>query len=259
MTLKPIKNYSITYIYLLSNPHDMEKLDELELRDKLILDAGTGACGMTEYLKKRGAEIVSIDLDKEFMKECRNHLESGNFVRGNLSDLQFIEPRTFDHVMCKATVSALSENKTLFVSSVFREFYRVLKDQGELTIIDYYPFQKDIFSSPLDEIQVGIWRLEKAVYELLGESHLEEYPPDMIEDELKSIGFVEVEESVWRDELPWSDELLGEHEKLIKEKIEEIEESYLQDALNKKLRDLMDSAKEKKIESGAMFELRAKK
>ncbi|MBS3816409.1 MAG: class I SAM-dependent methyltransferase [Candidatus Thermoplasmatota archaeon] len=237
----------------------MEKLDELGLKGKLVLDAGTGACGMTEFLEKRGADVVSIDLNKEFMEECRNQLEKANFIRGNLSELQFIKPETFDHVMCKATVSALSENITLFVSSVFREFYRVLKDDGQLTIIDYYPFNEETSPCALDEVQVGIWRLEKAVYELLGESHLEEYPPQMIEDELKSIGFAEVEESIRRDELPWSDELLGEHEELIEEKIEEIEENYLREALTKKLRELMELAKEKKVESGAMFELRAQK
>ncbi len=237
----------------------MKELDDLELKDKLVLDAGTGACGMTSFLEKRDADVVSIDLDKEFMGECRDQLEKASFIRGNLSNLQFIEPETFDHVMCKATISALSENKTLFVSSVFREFYRVLKDDGRLTIIDYYPFKEKASPCALDEVQVGIWRLEKAVYELLGESHLEEYPPEMMKDELKSIGFEEVEESIRRDELPWSNELLGEHEELIEEKIEEIEESYLREALTKKLRELMDSAKEKKVVSGAMFELIAEK
>lgn len=52
---------------------------------------------------------------------------------------------------------------------------------------------------------------------------------------------------------------VGEHEELIEEKIEEVEESHLQDALTEKLQKLMDSAKEKKVVSGAMFELRAEK
>ncbi len=237
----------------------MKKLEEVELQNKLVLDAGTGACGMTKFLEKRGADIISIDINREYMEECRSKLNKGDFIQADLSDLRFIEPASFDHVMCKGTISALSENKTLFVTSVFREFYRVLKDQGTLTVIDYYPFKEETSPSPLDDIQVGIWRLEKAVYELFGESHLEEYPPEMIKKELRSIGFGEVEESIRRDELPWSDELLGEHEELIQEKIEEVEEDHLRDALIKKLRELMGRSKEKKVVSGAMFELRAKK
>ncbi len=236
----------------------MQKLEDLELEDELVLDAGTGACGMTKILGEKEGKIVSVDMEREYLKDCRDQTYSADFIQADLSEMGFIESESFDHVFCKATISALSVNKSLFVTSVLREFYRILKDKGQLTIIDYYPFEEKTSPVPLDELQVEIWRLEKAVFELLGESHLEEYSPEALEDELLSIGFKEADHSIFRKDLPWSG-LMEEHEKLILKDMEKIEDRYLREALEKKLQNIMDSSENKEIISGALFELTAKK
>ncbi|MBS3789906.1 MAG: class I SAM-dependent methyltransferase [Candidatus Thermoplasmatota archaeon] len=237
----------------------MARFKEVDLEEKKVLDAGTGACGMTKILEDKGAEVVSVDIERERMIDCRSQTESTDFLQADLSNMRFIESESFDHVFCKGTVSALSINKTLFVTSVLRELHRILKNGGQLTIIDYYPFEEESSPVPLDEHQVELWRLEKAVFELLGEGHLEEYSPELLKDELRSIGFGDVTHSIFRDELPWSDELLKEHEEVILENIELIEEEYLGAALKKKLRDIISSTEKKKVVSGAQYELNAKR
>ncbi len=235
----------------------MEKLKGLDLEGKRVLDAGTGACGMTKRLEKEGAEVISIDIERERLKECSSQTEDSQLIQADLSNLKFFESYSFDYVICNFLVSALSENKDLLISSVFREFYNVLTEKGSLIIIDYYPFSKEISPSPLDDIQVGLWRLENAVAELLGKGHLQEYSPEVLQEELKELGFKRIEISTLLDEIPWPKDLLKEHEDLLKEDIARVADKHLRHALKRKLNSIMDSAEGRQVRSGSIFELRA--
>jgi len=237
----------------------MEKLKCLDLEEKRVLDAGTGACGMTKRLEKEGAEVISIDIDRERLKECRSQTEDSQLIQADLSDLKFIEPYSFDYVICNFLVSALSENKDLLISSVLREFYNVLTEKGSLIIIDYYPFSKEMSPSPLDDIQVELWKLENAVAELLGEGHLQEYSPKVLQNELKELGFQKIEISTLLDEVPWPIDLFKEHEDLLREDIARVADKSLRRALKRKLEKIIDSAEEKQVRSGSIYELRALK
>lgn len=237
----------------------MEKLKGIDLEGKKILDAGTGACGMTKYLEKNDADVLSIDKDKGYLKECRDQTETTQFLRADLSDLKSLKPECFDYIVCNFLVSALSENKDIIITSVFREFERILKEKGALIIIDYYPFKEERSPALLDRSQVELWRLENAVAELLGEGHLEEFHPEVLEKELESLDFQNIETFNLLEPVPWPPDLLREHETLIKEKIDEIESDQLQKSLKKELGDIMGSTEDRKVESGAIYELRARK
>ena len=236
----------------------MNKLKGLDIEDKKVLDVGTGACGMTKLLEKKNADVVSIDLNTKYLKDCRDQAETAQFLRANLSDLSALKPKTFDYVVCNFLVSALSQSKDLILTSVFREFKRILKDDGILAIIDYYPFDEERSPSPLDPSHVGLWRLENAVNELLGKGHLEEYSPEVLGDELSALGFGHIEIITLLDPVPWPPDLLKEHEDLLKENIERLESDQIKESFQVKLDTIMDSTEDRRIESGAIYELRAK-
>ncbi|MFP4050603.1 MAG: class I SAM-dependent methyltransferase [Thermoplasmata archaeon] len=237
----------------------MEKLKGLDLEGKKVLDAGTGACGMTKYLENWGAKVVSVDINKEWQKDCRDNTKSSQFLTGDLSDLSCIEDESFDYVVGNFLVSALSQTKSLLISSVLRGFKRILKKESMLVIIDYYPFDEERCPVPCNEVQVELWRLENAVSEILGNGHLVEYSPEVLSEELLSLGFKETDNSILLEEVHWPLDLLKEHEESILEDINLIEEDYLKDAFKKKLKELMNKAEDKKIKSGAIYELRAEK
>jgi len=235
----------------------MEKLKGLDLEGKLVLDAGTGAGNMTKYLEDWGAEVVSIDINSKWQVECRESVKRTQFITGDLSDMDFLKDRCFDYVVCNFLISALSETKNLLLTSALREFYRVLKEGGILIIIDYYPFRDKDTPSSLHDVQTQLWNLENAVSELLGEGHLEEYPPDVISQELKSIGFKNSDVSILLDEVPWPVDLLKEHESLILEDIKKLDDPDIEEAFKKKLRRLMKRAGSEEVRSGSIYELRA--
>lgn len=237
----------------------MEKLKGLDLEGKKVLDAGTGACGMTKYLENWGADVVSVDINTEWQKECRDETKKSQFLTADLSNLSCIDDGSFDYVVCNFLVSALSQTKSLLISSVLREFKRILKNNGILVIIDYYPFDEERCPVACNNVQVELWRLENAISEILGKGHLVEFSPDVISDELLSIGFKETDNSILLEQVPWPDDLLKEHEETTLEDINSIEEDYLKEAFKKKLKELMDKAKEEEIKSGAIYELRAEK
>ncbi len=214
---------------------------------------------MTKYLENWGAKVVSIDIRNDWQVDCKEQTSHTEFITADLSRMNFLEDQVFDYVICNFVVSALSQTKELLLSSALREFHRVLKPEGMLVVIDYYPFEGDRCPSPCDHLQVELWRLENAVAELLGQGHLEEFHPDIVGSELLSMGFKETDTSVLLENVPWPDDLIADHEEAILKKIDQVEEIYLKDALKLKLRSIIDSTKGKRIESGAIYELRALK
>lgn len=237
----------------------MEKLKGLDLEGKKVLDAGTGACGMTKHLEDRGAEIISVDINTEYLKQCKEQTETAQFLRADLSDLTSLKSETFDYVVCNFVISALSENKDIIITSVLREFEKVLKENGTLVIIDYYPFEEAKSPAPLDRSHIELWRLENAISELIGEGHLEEYTPEVLEEELNSIGFQNMGTSTLLEPVPWPIDLLREHEIVIKDNIDKLESDRLKESLMCELEKIMDSTEDRKVESGAIYELRAEK
>jgi len=214
---------------------------------------------MTKFLEDWGAEVVSIDIRGDWQKECREIASQSEFITGDLTNMSFLKDESFEYVVCNFVISALSQNKNLFITSALREFYRVVKKQGMLVIIDYYPFEAELCPGPCDNLQIELWRLENTVSEMLGKGHLEEFSPAVIEKELKCIGFSETDTSILMEEVPWPIDLFKEHEETIKQNIGYVEEEYLKNAFRKKLNDIMDKVEESVVKSGSIYELRAQK
>ncbi|MFW6040878.1 MAG: class I SAM-dependent methyltransferase, partial [Thermoplasmatota archaeon] len=136
----------------------MDKLKGLDLEEKLVLDAGTGGCNMTRYLSEWGAEVISVDYRPDWQKQCRDIIDKTQFITADLGNMPFFKSEIFDYVICNFVVSALSESKSLLISSPLREFYRILKKNGMLVVIDYQPFIKDVSSCKLDDVQIELWK-----------------------------------------------------------------------------------------------------
>ena len=237
----------------------MDKLKGLDLEGKLVLDAGTGACGMTQYLREWGAEVVSIDYRKDWQHDCKKQVDKAQFITGDLTDMPYLKDDSFDFIVCNFLVSALSESKDLLITSPLREFYRVLKENGKLVIIDYRPFHENLYSGKLHDVQTDLWNLENAISELLGKGHLQEYSPEILEKELQAIGFSDTDISILMEKVKWPIDLLKEHEENIKDDIEKLDEDYIKEALKKKLKNIMKRGEKQEVKSGSIYELRAVK
>ncbi len=235
----------------------MEKLKGLDLENKKVLDAGTGACNMTEYLEDMGAEVVSIDYRRDRQSECRERIDRGQFITGDLSSLDFIEDASFDYVVCDFVLSVIQEKKDRLISPVLREFHRILRDKGMLIIVDYKPFHEEHHDGELHDVQTELWRMENAMAELLGEGHLEEYSPEVISKELSAIGFQETDISILLENVPWPVDLLKEHQSLIEEDVERIDDDSLREAFQDRLDQIMERAKDEEVKSGSIYELKA--
>lgn len=237
----------------------MEKLKGLDLEDKKVLDAGTGGCNMTKYLEDWGADVVSIDINQGWQRECFEQTSETQFITADLSDLDFLENKVFDYVVCNFVISALSEEKNTLLSPVFREFHRVLKDDGMLVIIDYQPFHEEHYNGELHDVQTELWRLENAVSELVGKGHYEEYSSEVLEEELAAVGFTDTDTSILLEEVTWPKDLLQEHKEVILEDLEEVEEQYLKEALERRVNEILDKAEDQEVKSGSIYEIRAVK
>lgn len=235
----------------------MKKLKGLDLEGKKVLDAGTGACNMTQYLEEWGAEVVSVDYRRDRQSDCIEEIDSVQFITGDLTKMDFIESYSFDYVISDFVLSAIHESKDKLISAVLREFHRVLKDEGMLVIVDYEPFHEEHYNGELHEVHTELWRMENALAELLGKGHLEEYSPEVISHELLSIGFKETEVDILLNDVPWPIDLLKEHEELILEDLERLEDDDIKQAFRKRLDDLMKRAEKEEVRSGSIYELRA--
>ena len=114
--------------------HDVFKLKmdliERNLSDKLVLDAGCGNGGKTNYFSKFTDKIHGIDLIEENIREAKNKYDGENifFEIGNLEKLPF-KDNIFDLIYSCWTIEHL-RNPEKFLN----ESFRVLKQGGKLIL-----------------------------------------------------------------------------------------------------------------------------
>jgi SAM-dependent methyltransferase len=121
----------------------------------IVLDAACGVCHPFKfYLADRCREVYACDLDQRilnpdailqeindfFGKETstnmdRSYFDKVHFSQANLTDLPY-EDKKFDKVFCISVIEHIGEQAML---EAFREFNRVLKDDGLLILTFDYP------------------------------------------------------------------------------------------------------------------------
>ncbi|MHA2235811.1 MAG: class I SAM-dependent methyltransferase [Candidatus Thorarchaeota archaeon] len=109
------------------------------VNNKHVLDAGCGPGIYSEWLVKHGATVVAVDASPKMVEHARKKL--GKKVKIHLANLEkpleFLDDDFFDIVL-----SALVPDYILDWQKLFREFSRILKEDGILVFSVEHPFTK---------------------------------------------------------------------------------------------------------------------
>jgi len=100
----------------------------------VILDAGCGEGRFSKYFIEKGAKIKSMDFSKEYVKIAKKNIGKGDFILGSVTNIPF-KDESFDYIFSVDVLQHVPKT-----DKAIQEFYRVLKKNGELIIIDKNKF-----------------------------------------------------------------------------------------------------------------------
>ncbi len=128
---------------------------------RCVLDAGCGPGVYAEWLVERGAEVVGLDASPTMIRLAQQRLRGrARLVRADLGrDLDFLADRSFELVL-----SALVLDYVRDWTSVFKEFFRVLRPAGHLVFSSAHPFDEFYDRHPTS----NYFQVEKVEYEWRG-------------------------------------------------------------------------------------------
>lgn len=187
---------------------------DIDLKSKVILDAGTGFGITTTEIAKRvrrqksDSIMLSIDIDPQAFSLARRFLRTQNLLRkhsllgiiaficADLSHLP-IKGEAIDIIVCTRTLADV-ENFPCRVIRAIDEFYKALKKGGKIVMSDEYP----ILSPSSDEEKVAVmrWQLVKALSHLIGRPHAHEIFPEDLEFVMRLVGFRECKWGIFKGE-----------------------------------------------------------
>lgn len=120
-----------------------------QMTNSKILDFGSGL-GITANHLSKDNNVVAIEPDSN-MVEMRKRKNDYNQIVGGIKELKEQEDNSFDVVICHNVFEYAKERE-----DIFREFYRVLKPNGIISIIKHNHagriMAKAIFENNLDEV-----------------------------------------------------------------------------------------------------------
>jgi len=108
---------------------------------KKVLDAGCGPGSFAALLIENGATVLAIDSSPEMVNLAKQNLgDSAPVIEADLNrPLDFIESDSFDVVLSSLVLDYIEDWESLF-----REFFRILHDNGRLVISIHHPFFMDL-------------------------------------------------------------------------------------------------------------------
>lgn len=115
-----------------------------------VLDLGCGHGAATDFLARRGFQVVGMDPSPAILKDARERYPHLTFVRGDATSIP-VADGTFDAVLLECVLSAVPTGEAL------AECARVTSAQGRLLISDVYSL--DSGSGPLSR---AWWELRLA-------------------------------------------------------------------------------------------------
>lgn len=140
------------------------------VKNQRIMDLGSGSGYFSVKLAKAGANVVSADVNDDFLKYIKTRLQSESVLPGSieLRKIMYDDPLTqsleFDKIFILNVYHHL-DKRDLYL----RELHKGLKNSGEIIIIDF--LKKDLPKGPPNHLKIEskivVYELEKAGFKIL--------------------------------------------------------------------------------------------
>lgn len=101
-------------------------------KGKTVLDAGAGTGRISVRLHDIGADVTALDISPEMLSKLKSKNKTIKTVEGDLEDMPF-EDNSFDMVFSSLALVHLKK-----IEPFLDECYRVLKDNGELILVNVH-------------------------------------------------------------------------------------------------------------------------
>jgi len=115
---------------------EMQKkiIEELEIQPgELVLDAGAGTCNLLLEIKNKGANVIALDSSKEALEICLKKDKSIKTVLLDLKEKLPFPANYFDKIISVNTLFLIEPQVR---AKILKEFYRVLKNNGKIILIN---------------------------------------------------------------------------------------------------------------------------
>ncbi len=114
---------------------------DVNIKDKVILEVGSGRGGGLSYIAKNfaPAKALGVDLNKSAADFCNNYynMKGLSFEHGDAQDLSFLEDHSFDVIL-----NVESSHRYPRIHHFLKEVYRLLRPSGYFLYTDFRPDQK---------------------------------------------------------------------------------------------------------------------
>ena len=219
-------------------------LKNLDLRNKVILDAAVGRGYATYHWAKRiheqggTSKIIAIDIEltsklrDAIRARLREYSEYVQFEKADIFDLNFLKDESIDIINCHNTMVFLNP-KPLQLLLALKEFHRVSRTSGNLIITSELPIEN--FEDLEDEGQWRRWNLATAIYNLKGKTWSSEPLLEEVKFSLELSGFkVYAEKMFPKKKIFEYQECMDEWKEVMLKDVKELPwDKYLKDALRK--------------------------
>lgn len=122
-----------------------------ELKGKKILDFGSGFGITADYLSDKN-DVTALEPSKD-MLSLGNKSEKYKRICGGVNELSQFEDKTFDCIVCHNVLEYVDDR-----SEILKEFVRVLKDDGVVSIVKHNKagriMQKAIFDYDIKSVKI---------------------------------------------------------------------------------------------------------
>ena len=138
-----------------TEPHILRRLDQIDWRDKQVLEIGLGQGADSEQLIRRGARWSGLDLTPESIERVGarltlRELPHVSLKRGSVLEIPFPD-HSFDIVFSHGVLHHVPD-----IEKAQREIWRVLKPDGELVVMLYAKYSLNYLLSIAVVRRVGL-------------------------------------------------------------------------------------------------------
>jgi ubiquinone/menaquinone biosynthesis C-methylase UbiE len=115
------------------------RAENLDLRDKAVLELGCGTGANTGYLAEHAHSVTAMDFSSGMLTHARANVSDSNvhFIAQDLNQHWNVGSASFDLIVCTLVLEHI-EN----LEHIFREARRTLRSGGEFIFCELHPFRQ---------------------------------------------------------------------------------------------------------------------